>query len=87
MIEQDSELKTVKKIIENNLSDLQERIDSACSRSMYKQESVELVISTKYVDADIIRILSELGISCIGENRLQDTERKREELYDLDLKW
>jgi hypothetical protein len=87
VIEQDSELKTVKKIIENNLSDLQERIDSACSRSMYKQESVELVISTKYVDADIIRILSELGISCIGENRLQDTERKREELYDLDLKW
>ncbi len=87
MIEQNSELETVKKIIEQNLSDLQKRIDSACSRSIYKQKSVELVISTKYVEADIIRILSELGISCIGENRLQATESKKEELNDLDLKW
>lgn len=75
------------KIIEKNLSELQKRIDSACSRSTYKQESVELVISTKYVEADIIRLLFELGISCIGENRLQDTESKREKLNDLDLKW
>ncbi len=75
------------KIIEKNLSELQERIESACSRSIYNQESVELVISTKYVDADIIRILSELGVPCIGENQLQATERKREELSDLDLKW
>ena len=75
------------KIIEKNLLELQERIESACSRSIYNQESVELIISTKYVDAGIIRILSELGISCIGENRLQDTERKKEELNDLDLKW
>lgn len=75
------------KIIERNLSELQERIKSACSRSRYGQKSVELVISTKYVDADIIRILSELGISCIGENRLQDTERKIEKLNDLELKW
>ena len=75
------------KIIEQNLSDLHDRINSACSRSIYKQESVELVISTKYVEADFIRILSELGISCIGENRLQATESKQEELNDLDLKW
>jgi hypothetical protein len=75
------------KIIEQNLSDLQKRIDSACSRSIYKQESIELVISTKYVEADLVRILSELGISCIGENRLQATESKKEELSDLDLKW
>ena len=75
------------KIIEKNLTELQERIESACSRSIYNQESVELVISTKYVDADIIRILSELGVPCIGENQLQATERKKEELYDLDLRW
>ena len=87
MIDLSSELKTVKKIIENNLSDLQDRINSACSRSIYNQESVELISSTKYVEADIIRILSELGVSCIGENRLQDTESKKEELNDLDLKW
>ncbi len=87
MTELNSELKTVKEIIEQNLSDLQNRIDSACSRSIYKQEPVELVISTKYVEADFIRVLSELGISCIGENRLQATESKQEKLNDLDLKW
>ena len=75
------------KIVEKNLTELQERIESACSRSIYNQESVELVISTKYVDADIIRILSELGVPCIGENQLQATERKKEGLNDLDLRW
>ena len=75
------------KIVEKNLTELQERIESACSRSIYKQESVELVISTKYVDADVIRILSELGVPCIGENQLQATERKKEGLNDLDLRW
>lgn len=75
------------KIIERNLSELQERIESACSRSIYNQEPVELVISTKYVDADIIRILFELGVPCIGENQLQATERKKEDLNDLDLRW
>ena len=75
------------KIIEKNLLELQERIESACSRSIYNQESVELIISTKYVDADVIRILSELGVPCIGENQLQATERKKEGLNDLDLRW
>ncbi len=75
------------KSIEKNLTELQERIESACSRSIYNQESVELVISTKYVDADVIRILSELGVPCIGENQLQATERKKEGLNDLDLRW
>jgi len=75
------------KIVEKNLTELQERIESACSRSIYNQESVELVISTKYVDADVIRILSELGVPCIGENQLQATERKKEGLNDLDLRW
>jgi hypothetical protein len=75
------------KIVEKNLTELQERIESACSRSIYNQESVELVISTKYVDADIIRILSKLGVPCIGENQLQATERKKEGLNDLDLRW
>ena len=75
------------KIIEKNLSDLQKRIKDALSRSEHNQGPVELVISTKYVEADIIRILHESGISCVGENRLQDTERKVSILNDLNLSW
>ncbi len=87
MAELDSELTTEKKIIAQNLADLQGRIKLACSRSRHNQGPIELVISTKYVEAHIIKVLYELGISCVGENRLQDTERKLKTLNDLDLHW
>jgi hypothetical protein len=87
MAELDSELTTEKKIIAQNLADLQRRIKLASSRSRHNQDSVELIISTKYVEAHIIKVLYELGISCVGENRLQDTERKLKTLNDLDLHW
>lgn len=87
MTELDSKLITAKQIIAKNLADVKRRIKSARSRSRHKQNSVELVISTKYVEADIIRLLYELGITCVGENRLQDTERKLITLSNMDLQW
>ena len=87
MAELDSELTTEKKIIAQNLADLQGRIGLASSRSRHNQGPIELVISTKYVEAHIIKVLHELGISCVGENRLQDTERKLRTLSNLDLHW
>lgn len=87
MAELDSELTTEKKNIAQNLADLQGRIKLASSRSRHNQGPIELVISTKYVEAHIIKVLYELGISCVGENRLQDTERKLKTLSDLDLHW
>ncbi len=87
MAELDSKLTTEKKIIAQNMADLQRRIKLASSRSRHNQDSVELIISTKYVEAHIVKVLYELGISCVGENRLQDTERKLKTLNDLDLHW
>ncbi|MFQ5713055.1 MAG: YggS family pyridoxal phosphate-dependent enzyme [Candidatus Scalinduaceae bacterium] len=87
MAELDSKLTTEKKIIAQNLADLQKRIKLASSRSTHNQGPIELLISTKYVEAHIIKVLYELGISCIGENRLQDTERKLKTLSNLDLHW
>ncbi len=49
MTELDSGLTTEKKIIAQNLADLQKSIKLACSRSRHSQDSVELVISTKYL--------------------------------------
>jgi PLP dependent protein len=82
-----NKLETEKKIIAQNLADLQRRMKFASSRSRHNKNSVELVISTKYVEANIIKILHELGITCVGENRLQDTERKLNTLSSLDLHW
>ncbi|MFQ5964462.1 MAG: YggS family pyridoxal phosphate-dependent enzyme [Candidatus Scalinduaceae bacterium] len=87
MNELDSTLITEKKVIAQNLADLQRRIGLARLRSRHNHGPVELVISTKYVDAHIIKVLYELGISCVGENRLQDTERKLKTLSNLDLHW
>jgi uncharacterized pyridoxal phosphate-containing UPF0001 family protein len=44
---------------------------------------VEILAATKYVAADDMGALAEAGITLVGENRLQDLERKRERWGDL----
>jgi uncharacterized pyridoxal phosphate-containing UPF0001 family protein len=39
---------------------------------------VEILAATKYVSAEEMGALAEAGIDLVGENRLQDLERKRE---------
>jgi PLP dependent protein len=43
---------------------------------------VELLAATKYVDIEQMGALAEAGITLVGENRLQDLERKRERWGD-----
>jgi uncharacterized pyridoxal phosphate-containing UPF0001 family protein len=43
---------------------------------------VEILAATKYVPLDELGALSEAGIKLVGENRLQDLERKREHWGD-----
>ena len=76
-----------KEILRRNLDEIQSRIDAACLRSGRSPESIKLVLSTKYVDAGVIRLLYQLGISDVGENRVQDTQQKQELLSDLPIRW
>lgn len=76
-----------KEILRRNLNEVQSRIDAACLRSGRSPESIKLVLSTKYVDAGVIRLLYQLGISDVGENRVQDTQQKQELLSDLPIRW
>ena len=76
-----------KEILRRNLNEIQSRIDAACLRSGRSPESIKLVLSTKYVDAGVIRLLYQLGISDVGENRVQDTQQKQELLSDLPIRW
>jgi PLP dependent protein len=41
-------------------------------------DEVEILAATKYVPAEEMGALAEAGIALVGENRLQDLERKRE---------
>jgi len=44
--------------------------------------AVEVLAATKYVDAEEMGVLAEAGVRLVGENRLQDLERKHERWGD-----
>ena len=81
-----------KEALRRNLEELNSRINAACQRCNRRPDEIKLVVSTKYVDHDIIRHLFELGIRDVGENRVQEAQRKYEALRDpsgaaLPLSW
>ncbi|HLA37344.1 MAG TPA: hypothetical protein VJZ02_02645, partial [Candidatus Brocadiales bacterium] len=81
-----------KEVLRRNLEGLNSRINAACQRRNRRADEIKLVVSTKYVDYDIIRHLFELGIRDVGENRVQEAQRKYEALRDpsgaaLPLSW
>jgi hypothetical protein len=85
--EQKSEIAKQKETIAQNLSDLQARIKAACQRSSRSEDSIKLTVAVKTVDASIVRLLYELGVSEIGENKVQDAEKKQNALSDLNIHW
>jgi PLP dependent protein len=62
--------------IEENLSQLLQRIDRACSRANRRPQEVLLVAVTKTIDIGRIREAIAAGVSAIGENRVQEAVEK-----------
>ncbi len=56
-----------------------DKINNAKKRSPYNQ-NVELIAATKTRDILQIQACYELGISSIGENRIQEAEKKLKDL-------
>lgn len=52
-----------------------------------RTDHVELVVVTKFFPASDVRILAELGVTDVGENRHQEAQAKAAELADLVLRW
>jgi hypothetical protein len=48
---------------------------------------ITTIVVTKFHPASLVRDLAELGVTNIGENRLQDAAPKARALSDLDLTW
>lgn len=59
-----------------NVAKVRERVLSACERAQRSVDEVKIVAVTKYVDVEAMRQLIDLGISHIGENRVQDARKK-----------
>ncbi len=71
-----------------NLADVRQRMAAACQRAGRAPGDVTLVAVTKSVGTEAIDALRRLGVSDIGENRVQDARAKQEALGGrLGLRW
>ncbi|MEU6487948.1 YggS family pyridoxal phosphate-dependent enzyme [Streptomyces sp. NPDC046887] len=70
-----------------NLGRVEERIAAACRTAGRPREDVTLIVVTKTYPADDVRLLYELGVRHVAENRDQDAAPKAAECADLDLTW
>ena len=69
------------------LAAVQGRIAAACEASGRRAEDVTLVAVTKTFPASDVRLLRELGVRDVGENRDVEAAPKAAQCADLDLVW
>ena len=62
--------------LRNNLDGIEERIQAACARAGRLRSDVTLVAVTKNAPDEAVRLLPELGLHHLGENRPQQLWRK-----------
>ncbi|MEU6543361.1 YggS family pyridoxal phosphate-dependent enzyme [Streptomyces sp. NPDC046859] len=70
-----------------NLAKVERRIEAACAAAGRSRDEVTLIVVTKTYPADDVRILSELGVRHVAENRDQDAAPKAAACADLPLTW
>ncbi|CAL9430888.1 Pyridoxal phosphate homeostasis protein [Streptomyces sp. enrichment culture] len=70
-----------------NLARVEERIAAACAAAGRARDEVTLIVVTKTFPASDVRILSELGVRHVAENRDQDAAPKAAQCSDLPLSW
>jgi pyridoxal phosphate enzyme (YggS family) len=73
--------------VRDGLDRVRQRIASACRDAGRDPGEVTLVVVTKFFPAADVRMLADLGIRHVGENRHQEAAAKAEECADLGLSW
>ena len=63
------------------------RIEGACQAVGRDPDGVTVVAVTKTFPASDVRLLAELGVTDVGENRDQEASVKHAECKDLSLRW
>ncbi len=71
----------------DNLAVVQERIAAACRGCGRDPAEVTTVVVTKTWPESDVRLLADLGVRNVGENRDQEASVKAADLADLDLVW
>jgi hypothetical protein len=70
-----------------NLDTVRGRIAAACADAGRPPGDVHLVVVTKFFPSSDVRLLADLGVTDVGENRHQEAEAKAAECADLSLTW
>lgn len=70
-----------------NLAAVHDRIERACAAAGRDRDEVTLVAVTKFFPASDVRLLADLGVRDVGENRHQEAEAKAADCRDLGLRW
>ncbi|MFG2866435.1 YggS family pyridoxal phosphate-dependent enzyme [Streptomyces sp. NPDC048338] len=70
-----------------NLARVEERISAACASAGRERAEVTLIVVTKTYPASDVRLLHELGVRDVAENKDQDAAPKAAACADLDLRW
>lgn len=73
--------------IEAGLERVRARIAAACAEAGRAPEEVTLTVVTKYFPESDVRLLAELGVRDVGENKHQEAEAKAARCADLGLRW
>jgi pyridoxal phosphate enzyme (YggS family) len=73
--------------LRDGLARVEQRIVAACADAGRDAADVRLVVVTKTFPASDVRLLVELGVTDVAENKQQELAAKHEELADLDVRW
>src|SRR5688572_32147765 len=74
-------------VLAANLDVVRRRIAAACAEAGRPEDDVSLVAVTKFFPASDVRLLADLGVRDVGENRHQEAAGKAAECADLDVRW
>jgi len=73
--------------IATGLATVKERIATACREAGREAHDVRLIVVTKFFPVSDVRLLADLGVTDVAENRHQEAEAKASECADLGLTW
>ncbi|MBD8869224.1 YggS family pyridoxal phosphate-dependent enzyme [Nocardioides donggukensis] len=71
----------------DGLAGVRRRIAAACAEVGRDAEEVGLTVVTKFFPATDVRLLAELGVTDVGENRHQEAEAKVAECAGVGVRW
>ncbi len=73
--------------VKERLRSIEERVRRACERVGRDPNEVKILGASKMQPPEKIKEAFEAGLRLIGENYVQEAQRKKEALADLDLTW